>query len=87
MMTVLVRGWWPASVGIPNDEVNEKVVKEYCVRAAKYRTETDALMSYAECMTDWSTLLDEDADIEQFCNDAVSHIISHDYDWLEQHFV
>lgn len=87
MKTVLVRGWWPSTVGIPDSEVTEKVVRDYCVRAGQYKTETDALMAYAECMADWSTLLDEDDDIEQFCDNAISHILNHNYEWLEEHFV
>ena len=87
MRTILVKGCWPNTVGMLESEATEKLVKDYCIRACKYKTETDALMAYAECMADWSTLLDEDDDIEQFCNDAAIRILNHDYNWLEEHFV
>lgn len=87
MRTILVKGYWPNSIGMPESEATAKLVKEHCVRAFKCANETHALMAYAECMADWSTLLDEDDDIEQFCNDAVTHILNHDYNWLEEHFV
>lgn len=87
MRTVLVRGYMPESVGIPQEDVNEKTVKEYCVRAGQYKTETDALMAYAECRADWSTLLDTEDDVEQFVENAVGNILHRNYDWLEEHFV
>jgi hypothetical protein len=87
MKIILVKGWMPSMIGIPETEVTEQLVKEHCVRAFKCANETHALMAYAECMADWSTLLDENDDIEGFCNDAVTHILNHDYNWLEEHFV
>ena len=87
MRTILVKGYWPTTVGMPESEATTKSIKDYCIRAAKYKTQTDALMAYAECMADWSTLLDEDDDIEQFMQDATNHILNHDYNWLEEHFV
>ena len=87
MKTVLVRGWWPDSVGIPAEEVTENKVREYCVRAGQYKTESECLMAYAECRADWSTILDTEDDVEQFVENAVGNILHKNYDWLEEHFV
>ena len=89
MQVLLAKGWWPESVGMPSEEATEESVRLFCIRIIRYPNETACLMSYAECMADWSTILD-DSDINavhEFVNTAVSHIINHDYDWLEQHFV
>lgn len=87
MKTVLVKGWWPDSVGIPTEEVTENTVREYCIRASQYKTEGECLMSYAECTADWSTILDTEDDVEQFIENAVENILHKNYDWLEEHFV
>lgn len=87
MRTILVKGYWPNSIGMPESEATAKSIKEFCIRAFRCKDETHALMAYAECMADWSTLLDEDDDIEQFMQDAVNHILNHDYNWLEENFV
>lgn len=87
MRTVLVKGCMPETLGIPQEEWNEKTAKEYCIRVLQYKTETEALMSYAECIADWSTLLDTEDDVEQFVETATEHMLSRDYNWLEEHFV
>lgn len=89
MRTILVKGWWPESMGMAPEDATEKNVREFCLRVNRYSNELSCLMSYAECMADWSTILD-DSDIDAvnaFCDVAVNHIIHHDFDWLEEHFV
>lgn len=87
MKTVLVKGWWPEMIGIPEEEVSIDVVKEHCIRAGKYDSEAHAMWAYAECMADWSKLLDENDDVSQFCETAALHILNHDWDWLEENFI
>ena len=45
-------------------------------------------MAYAETPgTQWSTILDDDTDIEKWIDDTYEHIKNHDTDWLEENFV
>lgn len=62
-------------------------VLRYCFRVAKYNTEAEALWAYANTTCTWSTLLDEDANVEWFIDCAYDALKSHNYDWLEKYFV
>lgn len=88
MKTILVKGWMPASIGMPLEDVTEQNVREYCMRANRYADETACLLAYAECHADWSTMMNDDIDeINAFCDVAARHIVNNDVEWLDQHFV
>lgn len=88
MRTILVKGWMPESIGMPREEVNEKNVREHCIRANRYSDEASCLWAYAECLADWSTIVEDNIDeINAFCDKAAEHIAAYDIDWLEEHFI
>lgn len=87
MKTVYVKYWDPSEVMEGSiDTLPKSEVVKYCFRVAKYATEAAALDAYANTMCTWSTLLDEDANIEEFIDCAYDALKSHNYDWLELHF-
>ena len=85
MKNIYVKFWSPAEVGLPVDAPEEDI-KRYCFRAVKYPNEGLALMAYANTMCTYSTLLEEDADVDKFINEACKHYIKYDVDWLEENF-
>lgn len=85
MKNIYVKFWSPAEVGLPVD-ASEADIKEYCFRAVKYPNEGLALMAYANTMCTYSTLLEEDADVDKFINEAYEHYVKDDVDWLEANF-
>lgn len=87
MKTIYVKYYSPMEVmDEPFEALTKKDVMKYCFRVAKYSNESYALETYANTMCTWSTLLDEDADVEQFIERAYTALKNHDLDWLEQHF-
>ena len=86
MKTIYVKFYSPQDVGMEESEVTPKTLKEWCIRAYKYQTAGEALLAYANTVCEWSTLLDEDADVEAFINEAIEHYMSYDWDWLEENF-
>lgn len=87
MKTIYVKYYNPMEVMDGTiDTLPKSEVMDYCFRVAKYPNEGAALMAYANTMCTWSTLLDEDADVEQFIECAYTALKNHDIDWLEQHF-
>lgn len=91
MKTIYVKFYNPTEViEITSETTDEEIIRS-CFRAAKYKTETEALMVYAETPgTVWSTLLDDSMsfmDIQNWIKEAYNHIKNHDIDWLEEHFV
>lgn len=88
MRTIFVRFYNPNDVMDVTPEITDEEIKEYCFRVNKYATEQGALMAYAETPgTQWSTILDDDTDMEKWIDDAYEHIKNHDIDWLEANFV
>lgn len=88
MRTIFVRFYNPNDVMDVTPEITDKEIKEYCFKANKYTTKQGALMAYADTPgTQWSTLLDEDTDIEKWIDDAYEHIKNNDNNWLEENFV
>lgn len=71
-------------------EASDEEIISYCFRVYKFETEAEALMTYANTMCTWSTLLDNsmsDEDIQNWITDAYKHWKNHDFNWLEQNFV
>ena len=88
MRTIFVRFYHPNDVMDVTPDVTDEEIKEYCFKVNKYASEQGALMAYAETpSTQWSTILDDDTDIEKWIDDAYEHIKNHDTDWLEENFV
>lgn len=86
MKTIYVKFWSPEEVGLPDSELTEKDIKKYCFKAFKCSNEAHALEVYANTMCTYSTLLDDDADVEGFIDEACKHWMNHDGDWLECNF-
>ena len=91
MKTVYVKYHSPEEVmGIPfkvvYEEEGAESIKKFCFRVVKYSTPLGALDAYAETPATWSTLLEEDADVQAFIDDAFMHILNGDIDWLEANF-
>lgn len=88
MKTIYVKYYDPSEVMEGSiDMLPKSEVLKSCFRVAKYQTEGEALWTYANTMCTWSTLLEEDANVEEFIDCAYDALKSHDFDWLEQHFV
>ena len=90
MKTVLVRYYDPQQLGFDaamSNAMNAADLKKHCVIVNNYATPAAALDAYANTTVTWSTLLDNDADVDAFIDEAVEHILMCDFDWLEQHFV
>ena len=90
MQTILVRYYDPYQLGFDaamRNAMNAADLKEHCFIVNNYATPAAALDAYANTAVTWSTLLDNDADVDAFINEAVEHILMCDFDWLEQHFV
>lgn len=87
MKTIYVKYYNPMEVmDEPFEALTKKDVVNYCFRVAKYPNELCALEAYANTMCTWSTLLDENANVEWFIECAYIALKNHDIDWLEQHF-
>lgn len=88
MKTIFVRFYNPNDVMNVTPETADEEIKEYCFKVNKYESELGALMAYAETPgTQWSTILDDDTDLDKWIDDAYEHIKNHDIDWLEENFV
>lgn len=88
MKTIYVKYYDPSEVMEGSiDTLPKSEVLNSCFRVAKYPTEGEALWAYANTMCTWSTLLDQDTNVKDFIERAYTALKSHDFDWLEQHFV
>jgi hypothetical protein len=65
----------------------EEALKKSCFKVSVFKTQGEALMVYANTPAEWSTILDDKADVNAFINEAWNHIKEHDTDWLEENFV
>lgn len=87
MKTIYVKYYDPMEVmDEPFEALSKKDVIKYCFVVAKYSNELYALETYANTMCTWSTLLDEDANVELFIECAYTALKNHDLDWLEANF-
>lgn len=83
METVFVKYWDPSEVTDGSlDTLSKKEVIDCCFRVVRYDTVGQALTAYANTQCTWSTLLDENADVEAFINEAYDALKSNNYDWL-----
>ena len=87
MKTIYVKVNSPFNVGLEGIDVNFINVKKWCVEVYICRNESFALNAYANTRCDWSTLLDEDADIDEFVNKVTKALIEQDIEWLETYCV
>ena len=86
MKTIYVKFQDPRQVFGNLTGVSEEEIKKYCFRAAKYSSYAEALDAYANTMATWSTILDEDCDVNAFFEEAYRHIMDNDYQWLKENF-
>jgi hypothetical protein len=88
MKTIYVKYYDPSEVmeGSINT-LDKSDVLRYCFRAIKYTDPTAALNAYANTICTWSTLLEDDADVDKFIETAYDALKRHDLEWLEEHFV
>ena len=87
MRTIFVKFYSPSQVMEVNSKTTDEEIKRACFRAAKYGNEESALWAYAETPgTLWSTLLEDDVDVEAFIDRAYDAIKKNDIDWLEANF-
>jgi len=87
MKTVYVKVYSPFNVGLEGEEITFNNVKKYCVRVFFCPNTAVALNAYANTRCDWSTLLDEDANIDEFVNKVTKALIEQDIEWLETYCV
>lgn len=89
MKTIYVKVYSPFNVGLEGEEITFNNVKKYCVRVFFCPNTAAALNAYANTNTGdgWSTLLDDDADIDEFVNKVTKALIEQDIDWLETYCV
>ena len=75
MRTIFVRFYNPNDVMDVTPEITDEEIKEYCFRVNKYTTEQGALMAYANTPgTQWSTILDDSTDIENWIDEKMEEI-------------
>ena len=89
MKTIYVKFLDPKEV-LGTSEVSVEDLKKYCFKAVRFPAEGYALLAYAETPCTWSTLLDEDADVEKFI-DTAAYCIQQNSAlgqlWLQTNFV
>ena len=91
MKTIYVKYYDPMEI-FPDEiipELTDKEIISECFKSFKCQDETHALMTYANTMCTWSTLLDDsmtEDGVKEWIDDAYDHIKNHDYDWLEENF-
>ena len=91
MKTIYVKYYDPREI-FPDEvisELTDKQIISECFKAFKCQDETHALMTYANTMCTWSTLLDDsmtEGDVNEWIEEAYEHIKLYDYDWLEKNF-
>lgn len=85
MKTIYVKYYSPSEIGLPSPASKEDEIAA-CFRAFKCTSEAHALDVYANTRCTWSTLLDDDADVNEFINEAYEHIKANDLNWLEANF-
>lgn len=91
MKTIYVKYYDPREI-FPDEiipELTDKEIISECFKSFKCQDETHALMTYANTMCTWSTLLDDsmtEENVKEWIDDAYDHIKNHDYDWLEENF-
>ena len=86
MKTILVRFYHPSEVMETAENVSDEEIKKHCFIANKYKDEGSALTAYAETPATWSTLLEDDADVKAFIDEAYKHYKNQDEEWLEMNF-
>ena len=87
MQNILIIYHSPSSLGLDCtvEEMSDNEILD-CFRVRKYDNEAQALWAYAETPCTWSKLADEDYDFHKFIQEALPHIKSDDYEWLEENF-
>jgi len=87
MKTIYVKYLDPIKVmNKPFETLTKKDVIKHCFSVDNYSNELYALENYANTMCTWSTLLDEDANVEWFIECAYTALKNHDLNWLETYF-
>lgn len=87
MKTIFVRYYHPRNIFSDLNGVTEQDIRECCFKVNRYATYSDALSAYSNTGgTAWSTLLDEDEDVEKWIDEAYEHIKSKDAAWLFMNF-
>ena len=88
MKTIYVKYYDPSEVMEGSiDTLDKSDVLRYCFKVGKYTDPTAALNAYANTLCTWSTLLEDDADVEEFIEEAYDALKRHDLEWLEENFI
>lgn len=88
MRNIYVKVYIPYNVGIEDpEEYTLENIKKYCIKVFKCKDESHALWTYANTRCDWSTLLNESDDIEQYVDNVARALLKHDWDWLESNCI
>ena len=85
--TVLIIFDDPSDVMKITPSTTDDEIKEKCFRVLKYNTPRETLTAYEQTQVNWSTILDDEEDYNEFINEAYEHIKNKDYDWLEKYFI
>lgn len=88
MKTIYVKYYDPSEVMEGSiDTLPKSDVLRYCFRVGKYADPIAALDVYANSLCTWSTLLEDDADVDEFIETAYDALKRHDLEWLEENFI
>ena len=85
--TILIIFDNPSDVMNITSSTTDNEIKEQCFRVLKYNTPREALIAYEQTQVNWSTILDDEEDYNEFINEAYEHIKNKDYDWLYKYFI
>lgn len=87
MKTIYIKVYSPFNVGLEGEDVTFNNVKKLCIKVFLCPSEAVAFSAYANTRCDWSTLLDETANIDEFVNKVTNALIEQDIEWLETYCV
>lgn len=89
MKTIYIKVDSPFNVGLEGEDVTFNNVKKWCIKVYICRSESFAFEVYANTNTcgGWSTLLEENANIDEFVNKVAKALIEQDIEWLETYCV
>lgn len=85
MKVILIKFHSPQNVGVEFEPLD--IQKDACFRIVRFTSEPGALRAYANTSCTWSTLKDENDDLQAFIDEAWQRIQDDDEEWLEQNFV
>lgn len=87
MKTVYIKVYSPSDVGLEDEEITFDNVKKYCIKVYVCRNKAFAYEVYANTYCAWSTLLEDNANIDEFVDKVAKALIEQDIEWLETYCI